>query len=148
MGCTGGRGAVVSVCMLGGVACTLDVHVALEQACAGLGVAPRESHRFDFFLGLVLARAAKDGNRGCFDAIMKIEDLAPSVVSTLDASGLPALAYAASRGDKNMLQRLLPHADVRCADWRCCSPLSLASAKGHVASATTLLHAGAEANAE
>lgn len=120
---------------------------SLERTCAGLGVPPRESNRYAFYLGLALARAAEGGRTACLEAILELEH-PPVEAGTPDHAGLTALAHVASRGDAGPFGKLLPRSDVRCPAWTCCAPLALASIAGHLELSSKLLEAGAAIDAE
>merc|ERR1740121_1608967 len=102
----------------------------VESLCSGLGVPPRESKRYGFYLGLALARSAELGRTECLKAILDLRD-PPVDVNVEDSSGLAALAHACRRGDQEPFRELLPRADVRCARWRCHAPLSFSASQGH-----------------
>lgn len=115
--------------------------VSVEGLCGGLGVPPRESHQYSFYLGLALARAAEVGRARCLEAILALKD-PPVDAGTPDAAGLTALAHSAKRGEEEPFGLLLPRSDVRCTAWACRAPLSLASTEGHASLAEALLDAG------
>lgn len=115
--------------------------VTVERLCGGLGVPPRESHQYGFYLGLALARAAEVGRVHCVEAILALQD-PPVDAGTPDSAGLTALAHSAKRGEEEPFRLLLPRSDVRCAAWGCRAPLCLASAEGHATLAEALLDAG------
>jgi len=114
---------------------------SIESVCAGLGIPPRESHQYGFYLGLALARAAETGHVQCLGAILDLDD-PPVNIGAVDASGLTALAHATKRGDARPFSLLLPRSDVSCDAWTCHAPLSLGSAQGHVRMVEALLEAG------
>lgn len=111
---------------------------ALEGKCAGLGLPPKESRQYDFYLGLALAKAAETGRTGCLHGILDLSD-PPVDVGVEDAAGLTALAHSAARGDMPEIKRILPRADIKCARWACHAPLALASFEGHLEVVAALL---------
>jgi len=115
--------------------------VTVERLCGGLGVPPRESHQYGFYLGLALARAAEVGRAHCVEAILVLRD-PPVDAGTPDSAGLTALAHSAKRGENEPFGFLLPRSDVQCAAWVCRAPLCLASTEGHATLVETLLDAG------
>mmetsp|Transcript_111587 Transcript_111587/g.315104 ORF Transcript_111587/g.315104 Transcript_111587/m.315104 type:complete len:277 (-) Transcript_111587:263-1093(-) len=112
----------------------------LEKICAGVGVPPPESKRYDFYLGLSLCRASELGRVQCVRAILELTD-PPVDVAVADAAGLTALAHAASQGEAETFALLLPKADVRCESWACAAPLCLSSDRGFTPLVVALLDA-------
>jgi len=112
----------------------------IERRCSGMGVPPKESHRYGFYLGLALARAAEQSHTTCLSAILDLEDPAADA-NIADSSGLTGLAHVSQNGWFDMLERLLPRSDVQCESWSCQAPLCLASFNGHAQAVVALLHA-------
>lgn len=118
----------------------------LERYCSGLGLPPTSSHRYEFYLGLTLTRAAEQSNMLCLKEILNLQD-PPVNANTADSSGLTALAHVAKRGDLGSVERLIPLSDVHCPAFSCRAPLCFASSQGHEDIVHELLSAGAEVDA-
>lgn len=118
----------------------------LERFCSGMGLPPKSSHRYGFYLGLALTRAAEQSNMLCLNEILNLQD--PPVNATVaDSVGLTALTHVVKRGDVGSVKRLLPLSDVHCATFSCRAPLCFASSRGHEEITTALLNAGANVDA-
>jgi len=120
---------------------------SLERFCSGLGLPPTSSHRYEFYLGLALTRAAEQSNVLCLNEILNLQD-PPVNANTADSSGLTALAHVAKRGDLGSVERLIPISDVHCPAFSCRAPLCFASSRGHEAIMLELLSARAKVDAE